>query len=73
MPSGAVVASNKCKYPRISLIVQQEPATQQTKISKRILDKSKAELRRLNSAELVKLLSEIVGYQPNVPKESKKA
>lgn len=49
------------KYPRISLLeipAPQECGTQQTETTKIVLNQSKAELRRLNITELVKLLTE---------------
>lgn len=67
------------KYPRISVpvisedpvIIDAQPTPAPT--SKRVLDQSEKELKKLKVTELVCLLTEIVGYQPNLPKKTRKA
>ncbi|XP_078347604.1 uncharacterized protein LOC144632757 [Oculina patagonica] len=65
------------KYPRISVDktqAPQEPETvpQHTETGKKVLNQSAGELRKLKIAELVILLTEIVGYQPELPKKPRK-
>lgn len=65
------------KYPQISVDktpAPQEPDTvpQHTETAKKVLNQSAEELRKLKIAELVILLTEIVGYQPELPKKPRK-
>ena len=63
------------KLPRISLpeTPAQEPVTDiQTETTKRVLDQSTEQLKRLKIADLVELLNEIVGYQPDLPRQPRK-
>lgn len=51
----------------------QEPVTDiQTETTKRVLDQSTEQLKRLKIADLVELLNEIVGYQPDLPRQPRK-
>lgn len=62
------------KFPRISL--QEIPApqkpVQQSETPKRVLNQSTRELKRLKVTELVNILTEIVGYQPELPRKPRK-
>ena len=62
------------KYPRIS--VDKPPAPQETEQHtenvKTVLNQSAAELKKLKIAELVLLLTEIVGHQPELPRKPRK-
>jgi len=66
------------KYPRISLpVISEDPVIVDAQLtpaptSKRVLDRSEKELKKLKLTELVCLLTEIVGYQPNLPKKPRK-
>ena len=65
------------KYPRISLVKTpppQEPTSvmHQTEAPKRVLDQTKQDLTKLKISELVNLLTDIVGHQPNLPKKPRK-
>jgi len=62
------------KYPRISLreiSAPQAPVTLSQQ-SPRVLEQSEEDLKRLKIAELMKLLTELLGYQPNAPKKPRK-
>ena len=66
------------KFPRISvdkIPTPQEPDTVTqpcTETAKKVLTQSAGELRKLKIAELVLLLTEIVGYQPELPRKPRK-
>lgn len=65
------------KYPRISVpVISEDPVTDTQPISsppsKRVLDQSEKELKKLKVTELVCLLTEIVGCQLNLPKKPRK-
>ena len=65
------------KYPRISVpVISEDPVTDtqptSSPPSKRLLDQSEKELKKLKVTELVCLLTEIVGYQLNLPKKPRK-
>ena len=53
------------------VIIDAQPTPAPT--SKRVLDQSEKELKKLKVTELVCLLTEIVGYQPSLPKKTRKA
>ena len=63
------------KYPRISVpVISEDPAKVDAQPppapnSKKVLDRSEKELKKLKVTELVSLLTEIVRYQPNLPKK----
>ena len=73
---GKQEAAKKC--PRISvdkIPTPQEPETVTqhcTETAKKVLTQSAGELRKLKIAELVLVLTEIVGYQPELPRKPRK-
>lgn len=66
-------------YPRISLLEvpqhRQEPnfMDEETPVAKTVLQQSEKDLKTLKIPELVKILSEITGHQPRLPKKPRKA
>lgn len=80
MPCGVKVESKKQQKKCSRISVDNKPTPQEphtvtqhyTETAKKVLTPSAGELGKLKIAELVLLLTEIMGYQPQLPRKPRK-